>query len=256
MKHCKYCGQNIHEYSTFCPYCMQSQIEKQNAVIPKRKSKKWLYLSAIGIILIAFIAIVVILLNGSHREADDSDISTETTEIATTMLSTTTSTTTQTTHLTTAATISIKTSTTTVTNSETIEITTTTELASNDITYQVGDYITEGKSYSQIQGYGGYENIGGTILTIEEIDDNSITFSIIKYSESGYASDTVSARNITAEIIDNTAEFQFSDMLDGKGNGTITFEQGKIHIQTWADEAASMQTSIIVDEYLTFDDIG
>lgn len=246
MKHCKYCGQDIHEYSSFCPYCMQSQIEKQDAVVQKRKSKKWLYLSAVGIILIAFIAIVMILLNGNHQE---SDIPNETTEITTTTLSIEMSTEIQTTTITSVTTT--ETNTTTVTNSETIEITTTTESASNDTTYHVGDYITDGKSSSQIQGYGGYDDIGGTILEIEEIDDNSITFSIIKYSESGYASDTVSARNITAEIIDNKANFQFNDMLEGKGNGILTFEQGKIHIQTWTDETASMQTSIIVDEWLS-----
>lgn len=249
MKHCKYCGQDIHEYSSFCPYCMQSQIEKQNAVIQKRKSKKWLYFSAVGIILIAFIAIVMILLNGNHQESDTPDIPTETTEITTTTLSTATSTETQTTTVTSMTTT--ETNTTNMTNSEMTEMTTTTDIESNDITYHVGNYITEGKSSSQIQGYGGYEDIGGTILEIEKIDDNSITFSIIKYSESGYASDTVSARNITAEIIDNKAEFQFNDMLDGKGNGTLIFEQGKIHIQTWADETDSMQTSIIVDEWLS-----
>lgn len=73
----------------------------------------------------------------------------------------------------------------------------------------------------------------------------------MQYSESGYASDTVSARNITAEIIDNKAEFQFSDMLDGKGYGILTFENNKIHIVTYSDETSSMQTSIIVDEWLS-----
>lgn len=249
MKYCKYCGQEIHECSSFCPYCMQSQIEKQTVVTQKRKSKKWLYLSVVGIILIACIAIVMILLNGNHQDAGNPDIPTETTEITAAMLSSTTSTETQTTTVTSVTTI--ETSTTDVTNSETTEITAATYIESNDVTYQVGNYITEGKSTSQIQGYGGYEDVGGTILEIEEISENAIKFSIIKYSESGYASDTVSARNITAEIIDNKAEFQFNDMLDGKGNGTLIFEHGKIHIQTWADETASMQTSIIVDEWLS-----
>ncbi len=92
-------------------------------------------------------------------------------------------------------------------------------------------------------------------MTIEKIDNNFITFSLIKYSESGFASDTISARNITAEIVDNTVEFQFGDMLNGKVNGTLTFEQGKIHIHTWVDESASMKTAIIADEYLVFDDV-
>ena len=115
-----------------------------------------------------------------------------------------------------------------------------------------GDYMTEGKSISQIQGYGGYEDVGGTILEIEEISENAITFSIIKYSESGLPTDTISARNIIAEIIDNKADFKFTDMLDGHGTGAMTFENGKIYIKTWSDDNS---TSIIVDEYLIFNDI-
>ena len=72
------------------------------------------------------------------------------------------------------------------------------------------------------------------------------------YSESGISSDTISARNITAEIVGNTAEFLFTDMLDGKGAGRITLENGKIHIETWGD--ISNFTSIIKDEYLSYND--
>lgn len=250
MKKCTYCGNQIHENASFCPYCMKSQIEKQNVVIQKRKSKKWLCFSAIGIILIAFIAIVVIHLNDNHQDADNPDIPTETMGITTTKLSTTMPTETQTTTVTSVTTT--ETSTTDVTSFETTKITTTTYIESNDVTYQVGDYITEGKSISQIQGYGGYEDVGGTILEIEEISENAITFSIIKYSESGLPTDTISARNINAEIIDNKADFKFTDMLDGHGTGTMTFENGKIHVKTWSDDNS---TSIIVDEYLFFNDI-
>ena len=68
MKHCKYCGKELHEFSSFCPYCMNSQIEKQNAVIQKSKLNKWLYFVIAIIFLIAFIAIGVILLNDIRSE--------------------------------------------------------------------------------------------------------------------------------------------------------------------------------------------
>lgn len=73
----------------------------------------------------------------------------------------------------------------------------------------------------------------------------------MKYSESGYAADTVSARDITAEIMGGTAKFEFNDMFGGKGTGMLAFENGKIHIVTYPDETTSMQTSIIVDEWLS-----
>lgn len=114
--------------------------------------------------------------------------------------------------------------------------------------FQPGDYITEGKTRSQIQGYGGDGDMGGIVLTMEEITDTTLTFSIVQYDASGLASDTVSARNITAEITGNTAVFEFSDMLGGKGAGSLTLENGRIHIETWGD--TDRPTSMIVNEYL------
>ena len=138
--------------------------------------------------------------------------------------------------------------TTTTVQTETTTVTTTSESISQETTLELGDYITEGKTLSQIQGYGGYEDIGGTVLTIEEITDTTLTFSIVQYNESGYALDTTSARNITAILSNNTAEFTFTDMLDGKGTGRITLENGKIHIETWGD--TDRPTTIILNEYL------
>lgn len=249
MKHCQYCGKELHEFSSFCPYCMKSQIEKQSAVIQKKNSKKWLYFMIIGIALALLIVIVFILMNdrkGLHE--NNSSITIESIE-STSAASTESALTTVTTTITEPITTEIHTTTTeAITTTTQIE---TTTVPTAETTIQLGDYLTEGKTISQIQGYGGYENIGGIILTIEEINETSLTFSIVQYSESGYSSDTISARNITAEIIDNKAEFQFSDMLDGKGCGILTFENDKIHIVTYTDETPSMQTSIIVDEWLS-----
>lgn len=249
MKYCKYCGQELHEFSSFCPYCMKSQIKKQSAVIQKKNSKKLLYFLIIGITLALLIAIVFILMNDRKElHENNSSIAIESIE-STSATSTESALTTVTTTITEPITTEIHT-----TTIEAIMTTTqfeTTTVPTVETTIQLGDYLTEGKTISQIQGYGGYENIGGIILTVEEINETSLTFSIVQYSESGYASDTVSARNITAEIIDNKAEFQFSDMLDGKGYGILTFEQGKIHIVTYPNETTSMQTSIIVDEWLS-----
>lgn len=249
MKHCQYCGKELHEFSSFCPYCMKSQIEKQSAVIQKKNSKKWLYFLIMGVVLALLIVIVFILMNDRKElHKNNSSIAIESIE-STSAASTESALTTVTTTITEPITTEIHTTTTeAITTTTQIE---TTTVPTAEITIQLGDYLTEGKTISQIQGYGGNENVGGIILTIEEINETSLTFSIVQYSESGYASDTVSARNITAEIIDNKAEFQFSDMLDGKGYGILTFEQGKIHIVTYPDETSPVQTSIIIDEWLS-----
>ena len=59
MKHCKYCGKELHEFSSFCPYCMNSQIEKQSAVIQHRKNNP---LKTIIFIVICIALIIAILL--------------------------------------------------------------------------------------------------------------------------------------------------------------------------------------------------
>lgn len=59
MKHCKYCGKELHEFSSFCPYCMNSQIEKQSAVIQHRKNNP---LKTIIFIVICITLIIAILL--------------------------------------------------------------------------------------------------------------------------------------------------------------------------------------------------
>lgn len=261
MKHCQYCGKELHENASFCPYCMKSQIDKENTVIGERKSGKWLYISIITIMMLVVVAVLSIFLNNDTNQAENnSDISIVTIESTTTTttepISTTVSTTTQaettisTTETTAVTTQTEATSTTEIhITTETITTTIPPETTMPQVNqFQLGDYITEGKTLSQIQGYGGYEDMGGIVLTIEEITDTTLTFSLVQYDESGLASDTVSARNITAQLIDNTAEFEFCDMLDGRGTGTLTLENGMIHIETWGD--TNRPASIIVNEYL------
>ena len=43
MKYCKYCGKGLHTASSFCPYCMKSQIAKQSAVMQQKKPKNIRY---------------------------------------------------------------------------------------------------------------------------------------------------------------------------------------------------------------------
>lgn len=250
MKYCRYCGKEIHENSSFCPYCMQNQIEKQSEIIYEKSSKKWLYIVLIiATAIIAVIAVLYFVLNGENRKSDISIESTETTSTTSTEpILTTVTTYIEQTTTTTETTVSITELVTTATSIETTAVSVT-ETVSQEISFELGDYITEGKSSSQVMGYGGYEDIGGTILTIEGITDNTLNFSIALYSESGYASDTLSARDITAEIVGNTAEFQFDDMLGGKGAGKLTLESGRIHIETWGE--TYNPTSIILNEYLT-----
>lgn len=238
MKHCKYCGKELHENASFCPYCMKSQIEKQGAIIQERKSRKWLYIFIIIVAIIAVIAVLSVFINNDKNQAENnSDIPIVTTE------STATTSTEPISAIITTTTFSEQT--TITTESTTV---TTTETIPQETVFQLGDYITERKTISQIQGYGVYEDMGGIVLTIEEITDATLTFSIVQYDESGLASDTISARNITAEIIGNTVEFEFRDMLDGRGTGRLTLENGKIHIETWGD--TNRPTSIIVNESL------
>ena len=89
MKHCNYCGKEIHEQSSFCPYCMQSQIDKENTVIWERKSGKWLYLLVIGLLLVLLIVLVCFLMRENKEIPENhSDIAIEITE--TTTITTTT----------------------------------------------------------------------------------------------------------------------------------------------------------------------
>ncbi len=250
MKQCRFCGKELHKQASFCPYCMQNQIEKQIESIQNTKSRKLIFVFVVGIVLFLTATIFFITIDKKETNANHSEH--ETTPQITT-LNTETTITTMGTIVTTAPTEA-----TTLTNSTTTKITTTefvSVLTEENATvlsevYIVGDYMTDGKTLSQIQGYGGYENLGGIILTIDEITENSITFSIVQYSESGLATETISVRNITASIVDNTANFEFRDMLDGMGTGTLTFENGKIHIQTYGNESMGNPTSIVVDEWL------
>lgn len=63
MKYCKYCGKGLHTASSFCPYCMKSQIAKQSAAMQQKKSKniRYRFLEA-GLLLLLCAAIAVLCL--------------------------------------------------------------------------------------------------------------------------------------------------------------------------------------------------
>ncbi len=147
------------------------------------------------------------------------------------------------------------TTTTTTTETSTTTVVTTTSIESENY-YYIGNYMTEGKSYGQIHDYGGYYDCGGTVLEIDDISNDSISFSITAY---GYDDDSehnmnFSERNVTASIVDGTASYEISffEFEDTDENivGTLTFENGKIH------HVVTRQGEIILDEYLTFDNFG
>lgn len=75
MKHCKYCGKELHELSSFCPYCMNSQFEKQCKAIPKAKCfpKKIIFIT-ICIILIIAVALYGITAYAKKNKSNDSSI--------------------------------------------------------------------------------------------------------------------------------------------------------------------------------------
>lgn len=73
MKHCKYCGKALYEYSSFCPYCMNSQIEKQSAVIQHRKNNppKTIIFIVICIALIIAILLYIITIYAKKNNSND-----------------------------------------------------------------------------------------------------------------------------------------------------------------------------------------
>ena len=165
MKHCKYCGKELHEFSSFCPYCMNSQIEKQNAVIQKSKLNKWLYFVIAIIFLIAFIAIGVILLNDIGQGENHSTVQMRATEITTTTSLTTTSTETmQTTTITITATSTVKSTTTTSTTENATITTETIRTEFLDYSEYDGIYYPDGLTEDDVKGIYGDEGPGGVEL--------------------------------------------------------------------------------------------
>ena len=69
MKYCKYCGKGLHTASSFCPYCMKSQIAKQSAAMQQKKSKniRYRFLEAgLLLLLCATIAVLCLLVWGKE----------------------------------------------------------------------------------------------------------------------------------------------------------------------------------------------
>lgn len=258
MKHCKYCGKELHEFSSFCPYCMNSQIEKQNAVIQKRKLNKWLYFLIAIIFLIAFIAIGVIFLNGISRGENHSTVQMKAEEITTTTSLTTTSTETmQTTTITTiTATSTAKTTTKTSTTENVTTTTGTITTGVLDYSEYDGTYYPDRLTEGDVKGIYGYERLGGVELFVTYTEqmildepDKHLDISIKLFTEN----DIIEVRDVYIDVLEpqNPIVFDFEDVYGGEGTAILLFENGKIHLTTIADEEAGRQTKIIVDEWLS-----
>ena len=257
MKHCKYCGKELHEFSSFCPYCMNSQIEKQNAVIQKSKLNKWLYFVIAIIFLIAFIAIGVILLNDIGQGENHSTVQMRATEITTTTSLTTTSTETmQTTTITITATSTVKSTTTTSTTENATITTETIRTEFLDYSEYDGIYYPDGLTEDDVKGIYGDEGPGGVELFITYTDqmildepDKHLDISIKLFTENNI----IEVRHVYIDVLEpqNPIIFDFEDVYGGEGTATLLCENGKIHLTTTADEEAKRQTKIIVDEWLS-----
>lgn len=219
--------------------------EQLKKALTGKKEKKHSLVIPFFVIIPIFIVIAVILPNLEHDSSsreDDFENTASQSEIVTAA---------ETTPIMSTSSID----TTTITTTAETTVTTTTNAESEDY-YYVGSYMTESKSYGQIHNYGGYADCGGTILEIEDITSDSITFSITAY---GYDDDiehnvNFSERDVTSDIVNGTASYEidFFEFVDTKENivGVLTFENGKIH------HVVTKQGETILDEYLVFDDFG
>lgn len=227
----------------------QTADELKKAIYPDNK-KKWSIVIPLVVMLPIVIGVFILLPNIKH------DTNTKEENPYNTTLPVETTVTTNVLH-TSATTSTAETTTaveTTTTSTTTETSTATTSIESEN--YYTGNYMTEGKSYGQVHNYGGYEECGGTVLEIDDISPDSITFSITAY---GYNDDSehnvnFSERNVTANINNGIASYQIHlfEFEDTKENivGTLTFESGKIH------HLVTREGKVILDEYLVYDDFG
>lgn len=251
-KECIHCGKDLHIQASFCPYCMQSQIEKETFPVDNSKHRKRWVIPVCMILLMAIMIFLVLIIisfkpdepvNENFHETSTSTNTSSTTELTTTIPTTTSFTIEkQPSETETNITTTIQTDTvmTTVTTIPTTTETTVNQTA--ETKYYLGDYITSGKSYSEVT------HSGGIILTFTEQSGNTFTFDIVKYDESGSAADTVTARKIHGEKVDNQILFSFVDDRDNLGTGTLTFQDGKLHLQTGREG-----TKLVVDTWLEYD---
>ena len=71
MKKCIYCGKELPDEASFCPYCSRSQVEKEDAAPPKVLGRKWLTIIGLAILVIA--AVLVLILRRQPKTYDDND---------------------------------------------------------------------------------------------------------------------------------------------------------------------------------------
>ncbi|MDL2295506.1 hypothetical protein LJC18_01675 [Lachnospiraceae bacterium OttesenSCG-928-E19] len=67
--------------------------------------------------------------------------------------------------------------------------------------------------------------IGGAVLTVDNVEEGYITFSVVKVSSSQKIAET---NVITAPIIDNSVEFTWEDSFENNGGGSLIFKEDSI----------------------------
>lgn len=77
MKHCKYCGKELHDNASFCPYCMRKVITTESVEIPKRKHAYVIYFLITFLFIIAILVFLLVLNGKTEKPVSQSEESNE-----------------------------------------------------------------------------------------------------------------------------------------------------------------------------------
>ncbi len=80
MKKCKYCGKEIHENASFCPYCMNKLIDTESIFKKKRNylNFKKILVICITLIIVVFLCILIVCVKKNNPENVKSTENTDT----------------------------------------------------------------------------------------------------------------------------------------------------------------------------------
>ncbi|MGN0612469.1 MAG: hypothetical protein ACI4JB_01075 [Porcipelethomonas sp.] len=77
MKKCKYCERELHENSSFCPYCMKGQTERQGTAVRRRNPAAVIISFAV---IVAVVSIILIMAGGGEKSSVNSAVQSEVSE--------------------------------------------------------------------------------------------------------------------------------------------------------------------------------
>lgn len=203
MKHCKYCGEEIHEQASFCPYCMNKLIVTETA--SKKKQHPWK--AAIWIMVCVAVAaacLLCIFIFILHAEQNVSEVSQ-------------------------------------LSETDTIESTDTTKVSENAETSI--DYVSYiGTWYSkEITNPDDINTDGGSAVQIFSIDDRIAEISLTTV-QSAPANRIATTDKMYGEVDGNVITFHFqNDGWMSSGDGTITLLNDTIYaevVYTYKDPSA------------------